>query len=92
MELLIFIEPQQGASYDTQLAVAKTAEECGFHGFVRSDHYLKMGAISGLPGPSDAWITLAGLARDTSRLRLGTMLRVRSGCPDRLRSRSPKST
>jgi F420-dependent oxidoreductase-like protein len=74
MELLIFIEPQQGASYDTQLAVAKTAEECGFHGFVRSDHYLKMGPISGLPGPSDAWITLAGLARDTSRLRLGTML------------------
>ena len=74
MELLIFTEPQQGASYDTLLAVARTAEQCGFHGFFRSDHYLKMGAISGLPGPTDAWITLAGLARDTSRLRLGTML------------------
>lgn len=74
MELLIFTEPQQGASYDTLLAVARTAEECGFHGFFRSDHYLKMGAISGLPGPTDAWITLAGIARETSRLRLGTML------------------
>lgn len=74
MELLIFTEPQQGASYDALLAVARTAEECGFHGFFRSDHYLKMGAVSGLPGPTDAWITLAGLARDTSRLRLGTML------------------
>jgi F420-dependent oxidoreductase-like protein len=74
MELLIFTEPQQGASYDTLLAVARTAEECGFHGFFRSDHYLKIGAVSGLPGPTDAWITLAGLARDTSRLRLGTML------------------
>ncbi|HKA67748.1 MAG TPA: LLM class F420-dependent oxidoreductase [Actinomycetes bacterium] len=74
MELLIFTEPQQGASYDTLLSVARTAEECGFHGFFRSDHYLKMGAVSGLPGPTDAWITLAALARDTSRLRLGTML------------------
>jgi len=74
MELLIFTEPQQGASYDTLLAVARRAEECGFHGFFRSDHYLKMGAISGLPGPTDAWMTLAGLARETSALRLGTML------------------
>jgi F420-dependent oxidoreductase-like protein len=74
MELLIFTEPQQGASYDTLLAAARTAEECGLHGFFRSDHYLKMGAVSGLPGPTDAWITLAGLARETSRLRLGTLL------------------
>jgi F420-dependent oxidoreductase-like protein len=74
MQLRIFTEPQQGASYDQLLAVAQRAEELGFDGFFRSDHYLKMGDVSGLPGPSDAWITLAGLARDTSRIRLGTMV------------------
>src|SRR3981081_3020688 len=70
MQLRIFTEPQQGASYDPLLAVAKAAEELGFDGFFRSDHYLKMGAVSGLPGSTDAWITLAGLARETSRLPL----------------------
>jgi len=74
MQLRIFTEPQQGASYDTQLAVAKAAEDLGFDAFFRSDHYLKMGAVSGLPGPTDAWVTLAGLARETSRIRLGTLV------------------
>ena len=74
MQLRIFTEPQQGASYETQLAVAKAAEELGFDAFFRSDHYLKMGEVSGLPGPTDAWITLAGLARETSRIRLGTLV------------------
>ena len=74
MELRIFTEPQQGASYEQLLAVARTAEECGYGAFFRSDHYLKMGSVSGDPGPSDAWITLAGLARDTQRIRLGTLL------------------
>jgi F420-dependent oxidoreductase-like protein len=74
MDLRIFIEPQQGASYDQQLAVARRAEELGFSAFFRSDHYLKMGSASGLPGPTDAWITLAGLARDTERIRLGTLM------------------
>jgi F420-dependent oxidoreductase-like protein len=74
MRLRIFTEPQQGASYDTLLRVAKTTEESGFDAFYRSDHYLKMGEVSGLPGPSDAWITLAGLARETSRIRLGTLV------------------
>src|SRR5665213_1466655 len=74
MELRIFCEPQQGATYEEILALALAAEEGGFGAFFRSDHYLKMGAMSGLPGPSDAWITLAGLARDTSRIRLGTLL------------------
>ncbi|HVB70800.1 MAG TPA: LLM class F420-dependent oxidoreductase [Acidimicrobiales bacterium] len=74
MELRIFIEPQQGATYDDILAIARAAEEGGFNGFFRSDHYLKMGAVSGLPGPTDAWITLAGLARDTNQIRLGTLL------------------
>jgi F420-dependent oxidoreductase-like protein len=74
MQLRIFTEPQQGASYDTLLAVARAAEDLGFDAFFRSDHYLKMGRVSGLPGPTDAWITLAGLARDTSRIRLGTLM------------------
>lgn len=74
MDLRIFTEPQQGASYDQLLAVARTAEECGYGAFFRSDHYLKMGSVSGLPGPTDAWVTLAGLARDTERIRLGTLL------------------
>ena len=74
MELRIFTEPQQGASYQTLLAVAKATERLGFDGFFRSDHYLKMGSASGLPGPTDAWITLAGLARETERIRLGTLV------------------
>src|SRR5277367_393997 len=74
MELRIFCEPQQGASYDQILKLALAAEEGGFGAFFRSDHYLKMGSVTGLPGPTDAWITLAGLARDTTRIRLGTLL------------------
>lgn len=73
MELRIFTEPQQGASYDDLLRVALKAEELGFGAFFRSDHYLTMGG-DGLPGPSDAWTTLAGLARDTTTIRLGTMV------------------
>jgi F420-dependent oxidoreductase-like protein len=74
MTLRIFTEPQQGASYDQLLAVAQTAEECGFGAFFRSDHVLKMGSVSGLPAVTEAWITLAGLARDTSTIRLGTLV------------------
>jgi F420-dependent oxidoreductase-like protein len=74
MELRIFTEPQQGATYDDLLSVAKEAERLGFGAFFRSDHYLKMGSVSGLPGPTDAWITLAALARETSTIRLGTLM------------------
>ena len=73
MRLRIFTEPQQGASYDDILAVAQATEALGFDAFFRSDHYLAMGG-SGLPGPTDAWTTLAGLARETSRIRLGTLV------------------
>ncbi|UCM90910.1 LLM class F420-dependent oxidoreductase [Streptomyces marincola] len=73
MDLRIFTEPQQGASYDTLLSVAKATEDLGFDAFFRSDHYLTMGG-TGLPGPTDAWLTLAGLARETSRIRLGTLM------------------
>jgi F420-dependent oxidoreductase-like protein len=74
VDLRIFVEPQQGASYDQLLRIAQTAERLGFDAFFRSDHYLAMGEGDGLPGPSDAWITLAGIARDTSRIRLGTLV------------------
>ncbi|MDG1785347.1 LLM class F420-dependent oxidoreductase [uncultured Ilumatobacter sp.] len=73
-DLRIFTEPQQGASYDDLLAVALRAEELGFGAFFRSDHYLTMGVGDGLPGPTDAWVALAGLARDTSTIRLGTLV------------------
>jgi F420-dependent oxidoreductase-like protein len=73
MRLCIFTEPQQGASHDDLLRVAQRTEECGFDGFFRSDHYLAMSG-TGLPGPSDAWLTLAALAVQTSRIRLGTLV------------------
>lgn len=74
MRLRVFTEPQQGASYETLLRVAKAAEDLQFDAFFRSDHYLAMGDTDGLPGPTDAWTTLAGLARETSRIRLGTLM------------------
>ncbi|WP_405721791.1 LLM class F420-dependent oxidoreductase [Streptomyces sp. NBC_01537] len=74
MDLRIFTEPQQGATYDALLTVAKATEDLGFDAFFRSDHYLSMGGADGLPGPTDAWITLAGLARETRRIRLGTLM------------------
>jgi len=73
VDLRIFTEPQMGATYDDLLGVARRTEETGFDAFFRSDHYLTMGG-DGLPGPTDAWVTLAGLARETSRIRLGTLM------------------
>jgi F420-dependent oxidoreductase-like protein len=73
VRLVIFTEPQQGATYADLLRVAQTAEAAGFDGFFRSDHYLSM-AGDGRPGPTDAWTTLAGLAVQTSRIRLGTLV------------------
>ena len=74
MKFRIFTEPQQGADYQTLRNVALATEELGFDAFFRSDHYLKMGDVSGLPGPTDSWATLAGLAVETSRIRLGTLV------------------
>jgi F420-dependent oxidoreductase-like protein len=73
MRLRIFTEPQQGADYATLRRVAQATERLGFDAFFRSDHYLSMGG-SGLPGPTDAWATLAALAVETSRIRLGTLV------------------
>jgi F420-dependent oxidoreductase-like protein len=74
MQLRVFTEPQQGASYDQLLAVAHTAEETGFDAFFRFEHYMKMGSVDGRPGPTDAWLTLAALARETKSIRLGTLV------------------
>jgi alkanesulfonate monooxygenase SsuD/methylene tetrahydromethanopterin reductase-like flavin-dependent oxidoreductase (luciferase family) len=80
MRLVIFIEPQFGASYDDQLRIAQHAEQLGFEGLFRSDHFLTMGDTlatggpGGLPGPTDSWVTLGALAVQTSTLRLGTLV------------------
>src|SRR5437870_7787567 len=73
MDLRIFIEPQQGASYQDQLAAAQVTEEVGFGAFFRSDHVMAFGG-DGLPGPTDSWVTLGALARETTRVRLGTLV------------------
>src|SRR5580704_6355326 len=74
MRLRVFTEPQQGADYATLRRVAQAAERLGFDAFFRSDHYLRIGEGSGLPGPTDAWATLSALAVETSRIRLGTLV------------------
>jgi len=73
MEFRVFIEPQQGAGYSQQLAIAQLAEQLGFAGFFRSDHYLAMSG-DGLPGPTDSWVTLGAIARETTSIRLGTLV------------------
>ena len=79
MDVRIFTEPQAGASYDAQLGAARAAAAAGFSAYFRSDHYQAMGPAApdpsaGLPGPTDTWITRAGLTRETSRIRLGTLM------------------
>jgi alkanesulfonate monooxygenase len=73
MQLRIFTEPQQGATYTDLLAVAQAAERLGYDAFFRSDHFLSMGG-DGLPGPTDAWLTLAAIGRETTTIRLGTLM------------------
>ncbi|MBL7253841.1 LLM class F420-dependent oxidoreductase [Paractinoplanes lichenicola] len=74
MRVCLFIEPHRGASYDTQSRFARHAEDAGYEGLLRADHYRALTPDPGLPGPTDAWVTLAGLARETKRLRLGTLV------------------
>src|SRR5206468_2067380 len=74
VDLRIMTEPQSGASYDDILAMAQAAESHGFDAFFRSDHYMVFDDSPGLPGSTDAWITLAGIARETSTIRLGTLV------------------
>jgi F420-dependent oxidoreductase-like protein len=74
MRVCIFTEPHRGATYDDELRFVRRVEDCGFEGYLRADHYESMGVDAGLPGPTDAWLTLAALARETRRIRLGTLV------------------
>jgi F420-dependent oxidoreductase-like protein len=74
MDLRIFLEPQQGATYAQQLTIARLAEELGFDAFFRSDHLMRLNEGDPGPGPTESWVTLGALARETSRIRLGTMV------------------
>lgn len=73
MRYALMSEPQQGLSYEEILALARAAEESGFESFFRSDHYASFPGESGMP-TTDAWATMAGLARDTTRISLGTLV------------------
>jgi F420-dependent oxidoreductase-like protein len=74
VDLRIFTEPQQGATYDDLVTVAKHAEALGFDAFFRSDHYMRIGEGDPGPGSTDAWVTLGAIARETDRIRLGTLV------------------
>ncbi len=74
MELRIFAEPQEGATYEAQLGMARAAERHRFGAFFRSDHLLRIKEGNGEPGPTDSWVTLGALARETERIKLGTMV------------------
>ena len=73
MRFALMTEPQQGLAYDEILAIARTAEEAGFESYFRSDHYASFPGPAGLP-TTDAWATLAGLARETKRITLGALV------------------
>jgi F420-dependent oxidoreductase-like protein len=69
----VMVEPQEGGTYDDLRSLAQRAEALGFDGFFRSDHYHPMNTPL-TSDSSDCWTSLAGLARDTKRIRLGTMV------------------
>ena len=73
LRFALMTEPQQGYAYDDILAIARTAEDAGFESFFRSDHYASFPGGAGKP-TTDAWATLAGLARETTRITLGTLV------------------
>ncbi len=73
MRIALMTEPQQGLTYEEILALARTAEDAGFETFFRSDHYTSFPGEAGLP-TTDAWTTLAGIARETRRIGLGVLV------------------
>ena len=74
MRLRVLLEPHHGASYDQILALARATEESGFDAFFRSDHYQGIDPDDARYRPTDSWTTLAGLAVQTERVRLGTLM------------------
>ncbi len=73
MRYVLMSEPQQGLSYEEILALARAVESAGIEAYFRSDHYNSFPGPEGRP-TTDAWITLAGLARETTRVGLGTLV------------------
>jgi alkanesulfonate monooxygenase SsuD/methylene tetrahydromethanopterin reductase-like flavin-dependent oxidoreductase (luciferase family) len=73
MRFALMIEAQQGLSYEDQLAIARRAEAAGFETLFRSDHYASFPGDADQP-TTDAWAVLAGLARETSKIHLGTLV------------------
>jgi F420-dependent oxidoreductase-like protein len=73
VRLRVLMEPLHGGDYDRIVALARTTEDAGFDAFFRSDHFLGVDREASYH-PTDSWTTLGGLARDTSRVRLGTLL------------------
>jgi F420-dependent oxidoreductase-like protein len=73
MRICLMIEGQEGVSWEQWLALARACEDAGLEGLFRSDHYTSISA-AGERGSLDAWATLAGLAANTERIRLGTMV------------------
>ncbi|MBV9803713.1 MAG: LLM class flavin-dependent oxidoreductase [Solirubrobacterales bacterium] len=73
-ELAVLLEPRRGARYEQILELARAAEESGLDAFFRSDHYLGVDPDDSGYRSTDSWITIAGLARETVRIRLGTLV------------------
>lgn len=74
MRVSVFTEPHRGATFDELLRAAQHAEAAGYEGFFRADHFMPMHRSDGFPGPTDAWVTLGAIARETRTIRLGTLL------------------
>ncbi len=84
MQLGVSVEIQEGMRYADTVAMVGAAEAAGFHAALLAEHYVPSGVAELYPDPdpdgangtmsADAWIYLAALARDTQRIRLGTLV------------------
>ena len=84
MTLRVMTEPQEGATYDDLLRVARATEDLGFDAFFRSDHLQRIADGDPGPGSTEAWVTLAGLARETSGSASGPWCPRRPSAPGML--------
>jgi F420-dependent oxidoreductase-like protein len=74
VKLRVLMEPRHGATYDRVVGMAKATEEAGLDAFFRNDHYLGIDSTDPEYRPTDSWTTLAGVALETSRIKLGTLM------------------
>ena len=73
MQFSAMTEPHLGGTYDDLMTMAQWSESNGLASFARSDHYLWTGRTPREPA-TDAFATLAGLARDTTSIRLAVLV------------------